>query len=336
MREQTPHHDPLEHVELWRRKVSEAYFPLNVSCLNASGFSADLSRAEFGEVSLSRLRSAPIRYERDARHIATMTGEEFLVTLPVDGAVEFSQRGSELLCPPGSLVFERGHEPYRFQYATPNDLLVMKVSARALGERIGNPDRVGQLVFDARSGLGRLFATMLAGAHCDADGLKGAPRSVVGRQLLELLGLVLAEDPRALGSSLTAVRAAHLRRAEGHIRVNFADPDLSPERLAAACGISTRYLHGLFRDLETTVAQRIRETRLIAARDALCTSGTPPLSDIAYRFGFSDQAQFSRLFKQSFGETPSSYRYQHAVSIDAAQRKKSLSQPHRPATATLC
>jgi AraC-like DNA-binding protein len=33
-----------------------------------------------------------------------------------------------------------------------------------------------------------------------------------------------------------------------------------------------------------------------------------PMSDIAYRFGFSDQAQFSRLFKAMFGQTPSSYR----------------------------
>ena len=33
-----------------------------------------------------------------------------------------------------------------------------------------------------------------------------------------------------------------------------------------------------------------------------------PMSDIAYRFGFADQAQFSRLFKAMFGQTPSGYR----------------------------
>ena len=36
------------------------------------------------------------------------------------------------------------------------------------------------------------------------------------------------------------------------------------------------------------------------------------IADIAYRFGFSDQAQFSRLFKARFGQTPSEYRSRSA------------------------
>jgi AraC-like DNA-binding protein len=40
----------------------------------------------------------------------------------------------------------------------------------------------------------------------------------------------------------------------------------------------------------------------------LQTPDPGPMSDIAYRFGFSDQAQFSRLFKAMFGQTPSGYR----------------------------
>ena len=50
------------------------------------------------------------------------------------------------------------------------------------------------------------------------------------------------------------------------------------------------------------------DQRLIAARNLLAMSNPGPMSDIAYRFGFSDQAQFSRLFKAMFGQTPSGYR----------------------------
>lgn len=32
------------------------------------------------------------------------------------------------------------------------------------------------------------------------------------------------------------------------------------------------------------------------------------MAEIAYRYGFSDQAQFSRLFKAQFGMTPSDWR----------------------------
>ena len=56
------------------------------------------------------------------------------------------------------------------------------------------------------------------------------------------------------------------------------------------------------------MSQQIREQRLTAARDMLQMPHPGPMSDIAYRFGFSDQAQFSRLFKAMFGQTPSGYR----------------------------
>jgi len=72
---------------------------------------------------------------------------------------------------------------------------------------------------------------------------------------------------RAVNSSASAVRAAHVRRPERYIRANLTDPDLSPERIAAACAISKRYVRDLFRDMNATVAQRIRDERLIAARD---------------------------------------------------------------------
>jgi AraC-like DNA-binding protein len=80
--------------------------------------------------------------------------------------------------------------------------------------------------------------------------------------------------------------------------------------VADACGISKRYLHELFSDTNKTVSQFIREERLIAARDVIGASRHLPMAEIAYRFGFSDQAQFSRLFKALFGLTPTDWRRQ--------------------------
>ncbi|MFQ8432950.1 helix-turn-helix domain-containing protein [Amaricoccus sp. W119] len=314
MREEAPDRWPMEKAEEWRRRVTNAYFPLTIDITEPAEFSGDLSQAALGELSLSRLRSAPVSYRREPRHIVATSDEEYLITVPIVSPVEFSQLGHTVRCLPGAFLLERGHEPYLFQYDAPNDLLVMKVGARALAERIGPPDRVAQHEFDASGGVGRLFATMLGQALADAATTDDVVRTVIGRQLLELLGLTIANDPRAASSSISAVRAAHLRRAEGFIRTNLANPDLSPGLLAAACGISTRYLHALYREMNTTVARQIREARLVAARDALCVPGMTAISEIAYRFGFSDQAQFSRLFKQAFDLTPSTYRQHNGTS----------------------
>lgn len=122
--------------------------------------------------------------------------------------------------------------------------------------------------------------------------------------------LALALDERAGGGeeAQSSVRAGHLRRAEQVIRQILPNPALSPEFVADACGISKRYLHELFGDTEATVSQFIRDERLIAARDEIATARAVRLAVIAYRFGFSDQAQFSRLFRARFGMTPSDWR----------------------------
>ena len=117
-----------------------------------------------------------------------------------------------------------------------------------------------------------------------------------------------AEDGRGLGAS-SSVREAHLTRIERFVRDRLADPDLDPERIAAGCRISTRYLHELFRDTGRTVGGFLRDLRLEACREALADpAARRTLAETAYRAGFSDQAQFSRLFKARYGATPKEYR----------------------------
>jgi AraC-like DNA-binding protein len=72
-----------------------------------------------------------------------------------------------------------------------------------------------------------------------------------------------------------------------------------------------RYLHELLRDTNQTLGQWIRDQRLAAAREKLRdASGGDSIAQIAYRFGFSDHAQFSRAFKAQFGISPKDYRQQ--------------------------
>jgi AraC-like DNA-binding protein len=127
------------------------------------------------------------------------------------------------------------------------------------------------------------------------------------------LAATLEADPRILHSNNSAVRCAHLTRVEEFVRRNLADTDLTPERIAQSCAISTRYLHLLFKETEQTISQWIRDLRLQAAHEHLCrSSGNIQIGQIAYQWGFSDQAQFCNAFKQKFGLTPSELRKQNA------------------------
>ncbi len=295
-------------ADAWNAVIAESYFPLDLSFRDSLRFNGRLERARLGHVGFSRLISEPVSYQRRNTHVCDARQEEYLVTLPRSAAVEFRQLGKDVRCEPGGFIIERGDEPYRFMYDRPNDLFVLKVSRKVLSERVRDPDRFCARVIDATSGSAALFASMVAQVHARLPELGTSAGELLGRQLLELLGLALDDAGGPIDNGASVVRAAHLTRVERFIRANLKHPDLSPGFIAAGCGISTRYLHDLFKDVNGTVSQHIRDQRLIAARDRLEASASVRIADVAYRFGFSDQAQFSRLFKARFGVTPSEHQ----------------------------
>jgi len=120
-----------------------------------------------------------------------------------------------------------------------------------------------------------------------------------------------------LGSAETAVRRAHLHRAEAFICSNLKDPALSTAKVADACGISMRYLQQLFAESSTTANGFIRDCRLVRAdEDLRRKAADDSISMIAYRWGFSDQAQFSRHYRTKFGITPSEARILGSLNPD--------------------
>jgi AraC-like DNA-binding protein len=302
----TPSHDRSRH---WHDAIAKAYFPLDLTFRTPEQFSGDLALWTLGDVSLSRLTSEALQYRRLAHHFKAERDEHFLVTVPARSEVFFSQCGKDVRCNPGGFILERSHEPYEFSHAEAADLWVMKIESKALGGRIRQPDRFCSLQFNAADGAGGLFADMLHLIPGRFDAMSIETRATVGQQLIDLLVLALKADERTLTTGNSTVREAHLTRIEAFIRRNMSERALDPETIARGCGISTRYLHELFRDTNQTLGAWIRDQRLAAAREQLNDpSNRQTIAEIAYRWGFGDQAQFSRAFKAHFGVPPKDYR----------------------------
>ena len=105
------------------------------------------------------------------------------------------------------------------------------------------------------------------------------------------------------------MRLGHLARIERYVRKNLANHAMTIEEIALANGISSRYLHELFKGSDRTIGQWIRTLRLEAAlADLQDPRHGETVAEIAYRWGFGDQAQFSRHFKSHFGKTPREIR----------------------------
>ena len=101
-----------------------------------------------------------------------------------------------------------------------------------------------------------------------------------------------------------------LHRIDDYIDRRLADPELTPADIAAAHFISTRHLHRLFAQRQSTVSRHIQHLRLERARLELRhpRGRDRSITDISWRCGFPDLATFSRAFRSAYGTTPSRYR----------------------------
>jgi AraC-like DNA-binding protein len=99
-------------------------------------------------------------------------------------------------------------------------------------------------------------------------------------------------------------------RIQSFIETHLTEPTTGPAEIAAAVGISVRHLHRLFSLRGHTVGDWIRGRRLLQCRRDLADPRLRErtITEIAFFWGFSDSAHFSRCFRTQFGICPRVFR----------------------------
>jgi len=139
------------------------------------------------------------------------------------------------------------------------------------------------------------------------------PSESEGQTLHDVMVLLLAQAINPLShAGIMSARTGngYLRRCAEHlIEQQLDDPLLSPALLARRMGISVRQLYRLFDDGES-ICRHIQHQRLLRSAEDLCSAHLrhESISRIAARWGFTDPAHFSRVFKRHFARSPREYR----------------------------
>jgi AraC-like DNA-binding protein len=210
---------------------------------------------------------------------------------------------------PGDLVVYSSTAPYRITFphwTTRHSLMIrlddLGLPARLLTEVSARPLGPGDP-------LTRLVSSYLLQLASLAPQLRGASRDAVEEPAINLTRALLTSSAGddlaadALGISLQT-------RVLEYLRQNFADRDVTAEKIAAVHEISERHLYTVLARAGITLRPWLRERRLTAAADALTrpVNGRVTIAAIAHRWGFADQAHFTREFRKHFGMTPTQWR----------------------------
>lgn len=296
----------------WAHRVTETYFPLAVQVAQPQRFQGQLQSWALGDLTLSYLASDAVEYRREASHLnAADTDDAFLITLPVQAAAHYQQLQRHSVCRQQDFLLQLSYEPYCFDYRQANQLWVLKIPHALMKRYLRYPERYGAWNFNGQNGLGALFGQYLQsiGAQYLAQSQASIDQHFLSRQLLELFAQVANQDERILQSNESCVRNAHLRRIEDYVGQRLDQTDINPSAVAAACHISPRYLHDLFRDTGCTFNRWLLQQRLEKVHGLLQYPAQPhSLAELAYQWGFADPSHFSRAFKKHYGYSPRELR----------------------------
>lgn len=164
--------------------------------------------------------------------------------------------------------------------------------------------------FDARNNsvLSGNFATLLADyikaveARLRSLSVEDLPQVVQATRDMIVAALGSPADHKADLEQLRGV--ALMERARRYIQSHLDAPDLGPEKICRALGVSRSRLYQLF-EPGGGVVHYIQRRRLLAAHVALSDHvDIRRIIDIAEAVGFSSSANFSRAFSKEFGYSP--------------------------------
>jgi len=173
-------------------------------------------------------------------------------------------------------------------------------------------DRIGDLSdlhgATLRDGMGKLLANYLG---LLADGLPHMSEDhgdAAANATLEIICACLRPTVATIGEAQAPLQNTILQRAKHLIAMNLRSPQLTPEFLCRALGISRRTLYRVFEPLEG-VHQYILLERLGHIRQALKSDSRQAIAELAEQYGFTCQETFWRAFKRHYGVTPGEIRF---------------------------
>jgi AraC family transcriptional regulator, positive regulator of tynA and feaB len=201
--------------------------------------------------------------------------------------------------------------PYTFHHVEPTEVLDVIVPAGAMRARLREPEAYVALPRSADSGLGRVMADMFQSLAREAPFIPDQAADDCARKVADMMGVLFDSDGEAgLPIGESAVRSAIYRRCTVFIENNLDDPHLDPAKIAAAAGISLRYLHKIFQCSGESVGDYVRRVRLARSYDDLADRRNRhvKIKEIAFRCGFKNPTHFSDAFRDYHGRSPSEIR----------------------------
>ncbi|GGL70511.1 AraC family transcriptional regulator [Streptomyces fumigatiscleroticus] len=307
---------PAERWDLWQDVATRTHVPNLMRSERTDDFRAVMRVLPLGDdLQIAQLRFPQMDTVRTPRTIRRFDPEVYQINCQLAGDGGMAQNGRRAVFGTGDLVLADTSLPYdvRFNATSERSSTVVVSIPRA---RLPLPPRAVRRLLATPiavdRGMGGALYRWLADIARRAEEFTQADVPTLSSVTTDLLASVLGRCLEAEDTLTPESRRGALRtRIRDFVDQNLGDPSLSPATVAAAHGISVRHLHQLFTEEGETPAAWIRHRRLERCRRDLSDPRLRGRSvqSVAARWGFTDPATFSRVFRRTYGMSPREYRH---------------------------
>jgi AraC-like DNA-binding protein len=272
-------------------------------------FRAAMNSIHIGTTMLGRCDGTFTTVRRERRQVLQTNDDRYCLARNTgDRAAQVVHRGREFTMRPGAMVLLKLDEPFfSADGASQKRFTNVHLPMAALNAAVADvDDMVGrELEPGGALSLAMDYSDLLLRhpAAVDEAGM------AIAQHLMDLASLGLgARGELALAAERGGLRAVRLKAVLMILERRFSEPDFSAQKLAAAAGLSERYVNELLYEAGASFTTRLNELRLRKAAGLLAQAGGRRISDIAFECGFNDLSYFNRCFRRRFGLTPSAAR----------------------------
>lgn len=295
-------------MEAWVEGASHYYHPVRIVSRARRPYNGRMAGFGLGTLEAFRVRADPNTVLRTPQDIAASDPERLDLYVMSRGRCQISQRERTCTIAQGDLTSLDSSLPYVMRSVEPFELISFSFPKPLLRPHVEALCGRTAMRIRADSSLGGLLGPFLCGLvdRLDQGDINDA-HGDLGESLFGMLRALALDGP---DSTARAPSAALLPRIKAYIDMHLDDVSLGPESIASAHYISVRYLHKLFKPEGMTVSEWIRYRRLGRCQRDLVD---PALDDqtiraVAGRWGFTNGAHFSRLFRAAYGSSPREFR----------------------------
>ena len=298
-----------KRLDAWQDIISNTFVSLDCEVPTREGICGSVTTTGAGPVSMTRVDTVSQTVHRTMKLVRRDDAEVVLVSCQLRGEGVISQNDCQVRLRPGDFTLYDSTRPYSLHFEGTFAQLVLHMPRQLLRHRLGPLRELTARSYRSDSAAFSVASGYLVGLARSIGVVADHETVRYGEVALDLLTLAVgqkAQESQGRGRSAAVIR----EQANQIIRRYASDPELSTPSIAKAVGVSPRRLQEAFAAAGSKPMAALWEHRLeIAASELARNSSETSITDIAYRCGFADSAQFSRRLRARYAHSPREWRH---------------------------